>query len=234
MKALSNAAAYLAGEFTPVEWTGDQWLNDRQGKFTASRIAELCTKDRSGKAMGKTAISYIYEVLCERLGDVEENVVTKEMQYGIDNEPIAAEMLSNLYADFRYLGQYFFKYPKSDLSDFAGASPDFMLGNDVCGEIKVPYTSRKFLEYLQLETQYDLLKYNKDYYYQVQMQIACTGAKSALLVVYNPKWLIGDLQSKKLKQMQILPDNEVIAEIENAIRQGVYHLNSISQSYLLG
>jgi len=229
MKALSNAAAYLAGEFTPVEWSADQWLDDRQGKFTASRIAELCTKDRSGKGLGKTALSYIYEVLCERLGDVEENFVTKEMQYGIDNEPIAAELLSNLYAGFRYLGQYFFKYPNPELKDYAGASPDFMIGNDICGEIKVPYASRKFLEYLQLETQADLLKYNKDYYYQVQMQIACTGAKMGLFVVYNPKWLVGDLRERCLKTIEIQQDKEVIAEIETAIMQAKEILDNIAK-----
>jgi hypothetical protein len=167
------------------------------------------------------------------LGDVEDNFTTKEMQYGIDNEPIAAELLSNIYSNFRYLGQYFFKYPKYEFQDYAGASPDFMIGNEICGEIKVPYTSRKFLEYLQLETQQDLLKYNKDYYYQVQMQIACTGAKSALFVVYNPKWLTGDLQAKRLKQMKIMPDTKVIAEIENAITLGIEQLNNIFKNYLL-
>lgn len=232
MKALSNAAAYLAGEFTPVEWTGDQWLNDRQGKFTASRIAELCTKERSGKGMGKTAISYIYEVLCERLGDIEDNIVTREMQYGIENEPIAISILSKRYADLRHLGQFFFKHPHKELSEHAGASPDFMIGNEICGEIKVAYTSRKFIEYMQLNTQADLLKYNKAYYYQVQMQIVCTGATQALFVAYNPKWL-ADMQDKCLKFLPINRDEAVIQEIESAVREGMSVIDIIMQQQSL-
>ncbi len=232
---IANAIQFSAEGQPSLELVENEWLYNREGKFTASRIAELCTKDRSGKEMGKTAISYVYQVLAEQMGDIEDHFETKEMEHGKMYESMGVEFFAKQFPKYKnmlYLAQVFFPHKNKALKDWAGASPDFMVGKTIVGEIKVPYTTKKYMEYLALDTGADLLRYNKDYYYQVQMQIACTGAKKAVFVVFNPKWLTSQ-PNKCLKVIEIEKDTAVIAEIETAIVKGKEMIVALKAKYRL-
>lgn len=158
------------------------------------------------------------------LGDKAERYISKEMQYGIDNEGLAAHLLSLRFKRLQYLGKKFFLHKK--YKSWAGASPDFMVGKSISGEIKTAYTTRKYLEYLELNTGADLLAYDKKYYYQVQMQMACTGAKKAYFVAFNPKWVDTEKHKKCLHLIEIEKDEKVIAEIDACL---ILAIEAISQ-----
>jgi hypothetical protein len=210
------------------------WMQQRMGRFTASRISELCTKDRSGKEFGKTAYSYIYEVFGQLLGDLEDNIQTKEMLHGLEYEPVAAELLAKKYGKrFKYLSTVFYKMPPKALNEWGGASPDFMVGKAIVGDIKIPYTTRKFIEYLALNNGMDLLAYSKPYYYQLQMQMACTGAKKGVLAVFNPKFMGTANNRKCFKFIDVARDEIVINEIKTAIKNAIDIISQLKKSYQL-
>lgn len=207
----------IAGAKPPAS----KWEQDRKGKFTASRIGELMTMDRSGKEFGKTALGYINEVLIDRLQLAQrfEPYQSKDMQFGTDNEPVAAGLLAEMYGeDFIYLGKTF--YPHLHYPEFAGASPDFMVGDKIVGEIKVP-SIPNFLATLELETAEDLLKFNKDYYYQVQFQIACTNAGKGLIVFFCPEMLETAYKDRALKIIEIPKCEQVICKIEGNLHAAI-------------
>lgn len=218
MQEIFAAAQRIAmGGTLPIEPVQDnQWEKARVGKFTASRIVDLCTTDRKGEGMGKTALAYIHEVLAERLGDVEENYPTKEMQYGKDNEAAAAAILSEKYKGFQYFSDVFFPMPENE--SIAGASPDFLIEGKIVGDIKIPYTTRKYIDFIQhLYSPEKLKAYAKGYYYQLQMQMICTNTNAAMIVVFNPKFIGTENEEIAMRSLMIPKDTEVVEEILKAI-----------------
>jgi len=79
---------------------------------------------------------------------------------------------------------------------FLCASPDRVINADVLLEVKCPYAAKNkaisqiTVPYLEISSGTLALKPNHDYYYQVQGQMLCTGARCVQLVVYT----LSDLQ----------------------------------------
>lgn len=231
MQEIFAAAQRLAmGGTLPIEPVQDtQWQQDRIGKFTASRIADLCTTDRKGEGLGKTALAYIHEVLAERLGDMEENFPTKEMQYGKDNEAAAAAIISEKYKGFQYFADVFFPMPENE--KIAGASPDFLIDGKIVGDIKIPYTTRKYIEFIQhLYSPESFKAYSKQYYYQLQMQMICTNTNTAMIAVFNPKFIGTENESIAIRTLMIAKDAEVVEEILKAIAGAEMRLNLLKSA----
>ena len=62
-----------------------EWFEQRRGKVTASRIADLMAKTKSGYSTSRQ--NYLMQLLCERLtGKVEEGYKSTAMQRGNDLE----------------------------------------------------------------------------------------------------------------------------------------------------
>lgn len=66
-----------------------EWKKDRAGKATGSRAGDIVATIKSGEAAGRR--NYRAQLVVERLtGDpAEDGYVSKEMQWGTDNEPFA-------------------------------------------------------------------------------------------------------------------------------------------------
>ena len=140
----------------------DAWFEARIGKVTASRVADVLAKTKTGYSA--TRDNYMAQLVCERLtGEKGESFTNAAMQHGTDTEPLgraAYEALKDVLVD--EVG--FVPHPSIIM---AGASPDGLVGDDGLLEIKCPNTATH-IETLLSQTVPS--KYNT----QMQFQMACT------------------------------------------------------------
>ena len=176
-----------------------EWFAERLGKITASRIADVVGKTKSG-SYGAARKNYMAELLCQRLtGQQEEKFTSAAMQHGTDAEPAARAMyMLETGADVTETG--FIPHPTIAMS---GASPDGLAGEDGLIEIKCPNTATH-LEFLQSQ------KPKHEYLLQMQWQMACTGRQWCDFVSYD------DRLPEKLayRCIRIPRDDKLIAELE--------------------
>ena len=176
-----------------------EWFAERLGKITASRIADVVGKTKSG-GYGAARKNYMAELLCQRLtGQQEEKFTSAAMQHGTDTEPAARAMyMLETGTDVTETG--FIPHPTIAMS---GASPDGLAGEDGLIEIKCPNTATH-LEFLQSR------KPKHEYLLQMQWQMACTGRQWCDFISYD------DRLPEKLayRCIRIPRDDKLIAELE--------------------
>jgi putative phage-type endonuclease len=141
----------------------EEWFTIRIGKVTASRVADVIAKTKTGYSASRD--NYMAQLVCERLtGQKGESFTNAAMQHGTETEPLARaayEALKDVLVD--EVG--FVPHPSIIM---AGASPDGLVGEDGLLEIKCPNTAT------HIETLISKVvpgKYNT----QMQFQMACTG-----------------------------------------------------------
>lgn len=141
----------------------DEWFAIRIGKVTASRVADILAKTKSGYSTSRD--NYMAQLVCERLTNQKaESFTNAAMQHGTETEPLARaayEALKDVLVD--EVG--FVPHPSIKM---AGASPDGLVGDDGLIEIKCPNTA----------THIDTLLSESvptKYFTQMQFQMACTG-----------------------------------------------------------
>jgi putative phage-type endonuclease len=148
-----------------MEQGTEEWFNIRIGKVTASRVADVLAKTKTGYST--TRDNYMAQLVCERLtGQKGESFTNAAIQHGIETEAYARaayEALKDVLVD--EVG--FVSHPTIEMS---GASPDGLVGEDGLIEIKCPNTAT------HIETLLSESVPNK-YYTQMQFQLACTGRK---------------------------------------------------------
>jgi putative phage-type endonuclease len=186
---------------TDIEQGSVEWFQARRGKVTASRVADLMAKTKSG--WGASRSNYMSQLLCERLtGTVAESFSNAAMQWGVETEPrarAAYEFLNNATVD--EVG--FVDHPSIEMS---GASPDGLVGDDGMLEIKCPNTATHIATLLDE-------KIPKKYIDQMQWQMACAGRQWCDFVSFDPRMPEGnDFFCTRLKR-----DEERIAELEKEI-----------------
>lgn len=179
----------------------DEWRQARLGKVTASRIADLTAKTKTGYSASRK--NYMAELVVERLTNkAKDGFVSKEMQWGTDNEPEARKLYAFMTdASVRQIG--IVPHPKIVM---AAASPDGLVGADGLVEFKCPNT------WTHIET---LLRNSIDggYVKQVQWQMACTARLWCDFVSFDPR-LPPDMQ---LFIQRVSRDDVMIAELENEV-----------------
>ena len=143
----------------------EEWFTIRIGKVTASRVADVIAKTKTGYSASRD--NYMAQLVCERLtGQKGESFTNAAMQHGTETEPLARaayEALKDVLVD--EVG--FVPHPTIEM---AGASPDGLVGDDGLIEIKCPNTATH-IDTLLSQTVPG--KYNT----QMQFQMACTGRK---------------------------------------------------------
>lgn len=146
-----------------MEQGSESWFTARMGKVSASRMADLMAKTKSGP--GAARKNYMMELLCQRLtGAREEGFTSGAMLRGIELEPVARSAYEfSTGAEVEQCG--FILHP--DIPDL-GASPDGLVVEQGLIEIKCPNTAQH-IACLQSGT------YDKKYWWQMQCQMACTG-----------------------------------------------------------
>ncbi len=141
----------------------EEWFTIRIGKVTASRVADVIAKTKTGYSASRD--NYMAQLICERLTGLKgESFTNAAMQHGTDTEPLARaayEALKDVLVD--EVG--FVPHPTIEM---AGASPDGLVGEDGLLEIKAPQTNTHIETLLSQSVPG---KYNT----QMQFQMACTG-----------------------------------------------------------
>ena len=164
-----------------MEQGTNEWKECRVGKVTASRVADVVAKTKSGYSASRD--NYMAQLVCERLtGKPTEGFSSTAMQWGTDTEPLARaayEAKMDVLVD--EVG--FIDHPTIVNS---GASPDGLVGDDGLIEIKCPNTSTH-IDTLLTKT------VPKKYADQIFWQMACTNRDWCDFVSYDPR-LPPDLQ----------------------------------------
>lgn len=190
--------------------TGDNfgaWMNQRCGKLTASRMAAAMSflKPKSDKETPKESAArrdLKIEILAERMtGDMVPKYVSRDMQWGIDQEPYAkAAFEAKTGLVITDCG--FIDHPRIDLF---GASPDGFVSDGCLIEIKCPSTTT-------------MLGYTlagvvpEEYIPQMTVQASVTG-KDVWFCAYDPRI---KHEAKQLFIRKFSPTPEQIQKVEEA------------------
>lgn len=152
-----------------------EWFAVRCGNVTASRIADMLAKTKTG--WGASRKNYAAQLLAERLtGQVAEGFTNAAMQWGVDTEA-SAKTAYEFWTNRTIADAGFVLHPKIKRS---GASPDGYVGDDGLIEVKCPNTATHLdtLEGAAIDGKYVL---------QMLWQMACTGRQWCDFVSYDPR-----------------------------------------------
>ena len=152
-----------------------EWFAARCGKVTASRVADVIAKTKTG--YGASRANYAAELIAERLTQTTAPSFTNAaMQWGTDQEPHArAAYCFRFDVDVEEVG--FVDHPEIAMS---GASPDGLVADVGLVEIKCPNTATH-LDTLLGQT------VPAKYVTQMQWQMACTGRAWCDFVSFDPR-----------------------------------------------
>lgn len=179
----------------------EEWHALRCGRVTASRVADVVAKTKSG--WGASRANYAAELIAERLtGEPAERFTNAAMQWGTDHEP-DARAAYEFFRDAAVVEIGFVDHPSIAMT---GASPDGLVGEDGLVEIKCPNTAT------HLDT---LLSQTVPAKYVTQMlwQMACTGRKWCDFVSFDPR--LPESMSMFVKRVE--RDDKRIAELETEV-----------------
>jgi len=153
----------------------DEWFAARLGKVTASRVADVIAKTKTGYSASRD--NYMAQLVCERLtGQKGESFSNSAMQWGTETEPQARAAYSA--ARFEIVEEVgFVNHPTIEA---AGASPDGLVGALGLIEIKCPNTATH-IETLLSQT------VPTKYITQMTWQMVCTGRHFCDFISYDPR-----------------------------------------------
>lgn len=184
-----------------IEQGTHAWKMLRLGKVTASRIADLTARTKSGWGAGRA--NYMADIVCERLtGKATEGFRSSDMDYGNQTEDEARAAYC-FFRNAKINEAAFIDHPTIKM---AGASPDGLIDVDGLFEVKCPKPATHIatLEGKSIKGVY--LK-------QMQWQMACTGRQWCDFVSYN-----NDLPEHiQLSIRRVNRDEEMISELENFV-----------------
>ena len=153
----------------------EEWFATRCGKATASRIADIIAKTKTGYSASRE--NYLAQLVCERMtGKPAESYSNSAMQWGTDQEPFARAAYEAA-KDVLVEEVGFAIHPT--IKD-AGASPDGLVGEFGLVEIKCPNTAT------HIQTLLDQ-KVPEKYNVQMQWQMACTSRQWCDFASFDPR-----------------------------------------------
>ena len=181
------------------------WHTKRNGKFTASRIADLLVSGRSkDKVFGETAIKYIHHVACERMipFGLMPFASSSSIEWGSEHEHEAngtyqtRRFFDEDFISLEYFGKENPEFFTMEGRDYAGCSPDAIettTNGKRIVEYKCPYNPENHLEN-KLMTLDEFKVKRKEYYAQMQFNMVCLGIDSGVFVSYDPRFEKSDMQ----------------------------------------
>jgi len=189
-------------KYLNIEQGSESWLRIRLGKVTASRVADVMAKTKTGVSASRG--NYLIELALQRVtGVIEASYTNDAMQWGKDNEQTARtafEVAHNVFVD----QVAFVDHPT--IKDF-GCSPDGIIGDSLL-ELKCPYQSAVHWSYFKDGCP-------SKYYTQIQAQMSCTGAKSVWFVSFDPRMP----PRSQLYIEEVMRDADFIEKLESEVKQ---------------
>jgi putative phage-type endonuclease len=181
-----------------IEQGTPEWFAQRIGKVTASRIADIMAKTKTGVSASRG--NYLAQLVAERLtGQSADTFKSGAMQHGTETEP-QARMVYEAETGQIVTEVAMINHPTIEMS---GASPDGFVGTDGLVEIKCPNTSTHIASLMAD-------KAPSGYIPQMQWQMACTGRAWCDFVSFDPR-MPDDMQ---LFIKRVPRDEALIAEYE--------------------
>lgn len=185
-----------------IEQGSPEWHAMRCGKVTASRIADMLAKTKTG--WGASRANYKAQLVAERLtGIVAEGYTNAAMEWGKEKEA-EARAAYGFYTNEPVELVSFVNHP---VMPMAGASPDALVGAGGLVEIKCPNTAT------HIETLLGGSVPGK-YEFQMQWQMACTDRGWCDFVSYDPRMP----EDMRLFVRRLERDDELISMIEKETR----------------
>ena len=192
-----------------IEQRSSAWFEARLGKVTASRVADVIAKTKSGYSASRD--NYMAQLICERLtGQQGESFTNAAMTWGTETEPLARSAFE-AYADVMVEEVGFVPHPSIEMS---GASPDGLVGLFGMLEIKCPNTAT------HIDTLLSQIVPGK-YITQMQWQMRCCERQWCEFVSFDPR-LPQDLQ---LFVKRVEFDPEYVAMLEKEVIQFLAELD---------
>lgn len=183
------------------EQGSEGWMQQRLGKVTASKVADIIAKTKSGPKASRA--NYMAALVVERLTGVPtEGYTNAAMQWGKDHEADARstyEFMTN--NEVELVG--FVDHPSIKMT---GASPDGFIGEDGLIEIKCPQSATHIATLLGGSI-------DGEYITQIHWQMACTGRQWCDLVSFDPRLPA----SMRLFTQRVPRDDALIADLETNV-----------------
>ena len=151
-----------------MEQGSEEWLKIRCGKVTASHFSDVMSKGQGRK-------TYMLKLAAERAtGVVQPSFKNEAMQWGNDQEPFARACYES--SEHSVVDQVGFV----EVNDYVGVSPDGLVDDEGCIEIKCPNTATHigYIESGKLPAKYKA---------QVQGQLWATNRDWCDFVSYDPR-----------------------------------------------
>ena len=161
---------------TSVTQGSEAWFSQRLGKATASRIADILAKTKSGYSTSRE--NYCVELALERITGARQEFYTNDaMKWGTETEPLARAAYE------AHTGAMVDEVAMIDHPAIAmsGASPDGCIDKDGLIEIKCPNSATHMKTLLSK-------KPDGKYITQMMWQMACTGRKWCDFVSFDPRF----------------------------------------------
>lgn len=197
-----------------MEQRTEDWFKARAGKVTASRVADIIARTKSGYSASRD--NYMAQLVCERMtGTPAESFTNAAMQWGTEQEPFARAAYESA-KDVLVEEVGFIPHP---IIQNSGASPDGLVCEFGLVEIKCPNTST------HIQTLLDQ-KIPEKYNTQMQWQMCCTNRRWCDYVSFDPRMIKGlQLFIKRVEfdhEYVSMLEKEVILflqELDNKIEQ---------------
>jgi len=186
-----------------VEQGSPEWFQMRLGKVTASRVADILAKTKTGPSASRQ--NYLIELAIQRTtGIIQESYSNSAMEWGTQTEPqarVAYEVNTNNFVD----QVAFIDHPSIK---WFGCSPDGLVSDRGLLEIKCPNSATHW-EYFKSK------KPPQKYFIQMQAQIAVTNKDWCDFVSFDPRMP----DRSQLLIVRVDRDEAFIAEMESEIKQ---------------
>ena len=186
-----------------VQQGSQEWFALRAGKVTASRVADILAKTKTGPSASRQ--NYLIELALQRTtGIIQESYTNAAMEWGTQTEPqarVAYEVNTNNFVD----QVAFIDHP--NIAWF-GCSPDGLVSDRGLVEIKCPNSATHWEYFKSKEPP-------KKYFIQMQAQMAVTGRDWCDFISFDPRMP----DRSQLLIAQVPKDSEFILFMEAEIKQ---------------
>jgi putative phage-type endonuclease len=185
-----------------MEQRTEEWFAARCGKVTASRVADIIAKTKTGYSTSRD--NYLAQLVCERMtGKPAESYSNSAMQWGTDTEPFARAAYEAR-MDLLVTEVGFINHPRIAM---AGASPDG-LANEGMVELKCPNTATHIDTLLSRTVP-------AKYITQMMWQMACADRPWCDFVSFDPR--LSEKYQLFIKRINY--DPEMVNMLENSVIQ---------------
>ena len=190
-----------------------EWFEQRVGKLTASRMADVLATTKSGPSASRK--NYLAQLVAERMtGQPVESFSNAAMAWGTEHEPLARAEYEIL-TDYSVEQVSFVDHPDIE---WCGASPDGLVLDSGLVEIKCPSTATH-IEYLLAG------KPPAKYQPQMLLQMACTGRAWCDFVSYDPRMP----DEHRLFVVRFEPKRDEILAVEQAAIEFLAEVEQVIQ-----